>query len=94
MLRRAERETHELALKFDSIQKETTEHENRLKVLRQLELAIHGLSPNDLCSHTRSLVQYDLVKITFFVGLMPYFRSVINFLMHWKGYDDERPLDA
>ncbi len=56
---------HELALRFESIQRETTEQENRQKVLRQLELSIHGLSPNDLCCcHTRSLLRHDLVTMT------------------------------
>ncbi|XP_059079950.1 uncharacterized protein LOC131878066 [Tigriopus californicus] len=64
LLRRAEREIHELALKISTIQKETNEQEHRQKVLRQLELSIQGLNANDLGSPTRSLIQYDLVTMT------------------------------
>jgi hypothetical protein len=48
LLRKAETEIHEFALKISAIQKETNESENRQRVLRQLELAIHGLGANDL----------------------------------------------
>ena len=64
LLRRAEKEIHEFALKISAIQKETNEQESRQRVLRQLELAIHGLSANDLSCPTRSLVQYDIVTMT------------------------------
>jgi hypothetical protein len=64
MLRRAEVEIHELALKISAIQKETNEQEKRQQILRQLELGIQGLNPNDLGSPTRALIQYDIVTMT------------------------------
>jgi len=63
LLRRADQEIHELALRISAIQKETNERDARQKVLRQLELSIHGLQAGDLYSPTRNLVQYDLVTM-------------------------------
>ena len=61
LLRRAEEEIHELALKISAIQKETNEIEKRQQTLRQLETSIQGLNPNDLLSPTRQLIDWHMV---------------------------------
>ena len=50
-------------LRTVSNQSAPNQQENRQRVLRQLELAIGGLSANDLSSPTRSLVQHDIVAM-------------------------------
>ncbi|XP_023326211.1 rho guanine nucleotide exchange factor osg-1 [Eurytemora carolleeae] len=62
LLRRAERQIHELALQISSVEKEATEQEIRQGVLKRLELIVHGLAPGDLASQSRTLVRQDLVS--------------------------------
>ena len=61
LLRRAEKEIHELALKINNVEKESNEQEVRQQQLRQLEVLIHGLAHNDLVAPARSLLRHDLV---------------------------------
>ena len=61
LLRRAEKEIHELALKINNVEKESNEQEVRQQQLRQLEVLIHGLAHNDLVAPARTLLRHDLV---------------------------------
>lgn len=61
LLRRAEKEIHELALNISTVEKESNEHEVKQQQLRQLEVLIHGLAHNDLVAPARTLLRHDLV---------------------------------
>ena len=65
LLRRAEKEIHELAMKISMIEKESNEQETRQQQLRQLEVMIHGLSHNDLVAPARTLIRHDLITTRF-----------------------------
>jgi hypothetical protein len=57
LLRRAEKEIHELALNISTVEKESNEHEVKQQQLRQLEVLIHGLAHNDLVAPARTLLR-------------------------------------
>ncbi len=65
LLKRAEIAIHEFALKISETHKDVNEQQNRVRLLRQLEVAVQGLRPNDLASSpSRALLQCDLVTTT------------------------------
>ena len=77
LLRKAEKEIHELAIRMSTIEKESNEQEvkthilecfnlliclqTRQQQLRQLEIMVHGLAHNDLVAASRTLIRLDMV---------------------------------